>query len=145
MPARPPGFHSYEMEIEKMAKKKLQKALALLMAFNMTMSLLSVTAFAEGGEDSSEETAEVVHEHESILCPTCEGTKRVKESVETCQTCGGNTENVTFEKCNACRGRGYKELWLDCPQCKGNSGSEGCGYPGCSYGVLAILQKECAI
>ena len=126
-----------------MAKKKLQKALALLMAFSMTMSLLSVTAFAEGGEDSSEEAAEVVHEHESILCPTCEGTKRVKESVETCQTCGGNTENVTFEKCNACRGRGYKELWLDCPQCKGNSGSEGCGYPGCSYGVLAILRKEC--
>ncbi len=38
-----------------MARKKLQKALALLMAFSMTMSLMSVSAFAEETGETPEE------------------------------------------------------------------------------------------
>ena len=42
-----------------MARKKLQKAFALLLTFSMLMSLLSVTAFADEPE---------THEHDPITC-----------------------------------------------------------------------------
>ena len=86
-----------------MAKKKLQKALALLMAFSMTMSLLSVTAFAEGGEDSSEEAAEVVHEHNRVKCKTCDGTHEI-EVVKTCTECNGEPETIMETPCPKCDG-----------------------------------------
>ena len=100
-----------------MARKKLQKAFALLMAVSMTMSLLSVTALA------NEE-----HPHKSVLCETCGGDGLADT---LCGTCGGKgTVSVTDEEtgeisesdCTACGGTRYEA----CIACNGT------GYLACN-------------
>ena len=59
-----------------MARKKLRKVFALLLAVSMTMSLLGVTAFAD------EE-----HSHNPIPCTACNGTGRTEVQ---CGTCSGS-------------------------------------------------------
>ncbi len=100
-----------------MARKKLQKVFALLMAVSMTMSLLSVTALA------NEE-----HPHKSVPCETCGGDGLTDT---LCGTCDGkgmvsvkDEENGEISKsdCTACGGTGYEA----CIACNGT------GYVACN-------------
>ena len=100
-----------------MARKKLQKVFALLMAVSMTMSLLSVTALA------NEE-----HPHKSVPCETCGGDGLTDTPCGTCD--GKGTVSVTDEEtgetsesdCTACGGTGYEA----CIACNGT------GYVACN-------------
>ena len=110
-----------------MARKKLQKAFALLTAASMTMSLLSVTAFADEPE---------THEHDPITCPTCGGEKYQRES---CQACGGSGEIKGESKpCEDCEG-GYLLQWAGiCPDCNGatSQGQDCIGGGNCIAGNI---------
>lgn len=94
-----------------MARKKLQKVFALLLAVSMTMSLLGVTAFA------NEE-----HPHNSIPCTECSGSGQTDV---LCGTCGGSGEvsvedgetgETSTTTCTACGGIGY----MACGACGGD-------------------------
>ena len=90
-----------------MARKKLQKAFALLLTFSMLMSLLSVTAFADEPE---------THEHNPVTCAVCGGSG--KETV-SCETCGGSGSIQQEGSCSKCGGEGkYWEFWIPCETCE---------------------------
>lgn len=111
-----------------MARKKLQKVFALLLTASMTMSLLSVTAFADEPEE---------HAHNSVTCPTCGGEKYQRES---CQACGGSGEiKGESRPCEDCEGYGYVLEWAGiCPDCKGmtSQGQDCIGGGNCFAGNI---------
>ena len=101
-----------------MAREKLQKAFALLLTFSMSMSLLGVTAFAEG-EGGEPGTG---HLHNSITCAACKGTGFELGPCVTCEATGKVTGKVT---CSRCSGSGSVLGWgPDCTVCGGDGTME---------------------
>lgn len=115
-----------------MARKKLQKVFALLLTASMTMSLLSVTAFADEPEE---------HAHNSVTCAVCGGSG--KETV-SCETCGGSGSIQQEGSCSECGGEGRYLTWdfdHPCPYCNG----AGCDAPNCysGYELYEVICSAC--
>lgn len=103
-----------------MARRKLQKLFALLLTLSMSMSLLGVTAFAEGEEEGGE--AGTVHSHNSITCTACNGTGF---ELGPCQTCGETGKVTGKVTCSRCNGSGSVWGWgPDCTVCGGDGTME---------------------
>lgn len=115
-----------------MARKKLQKVFALLLTASMTMSLLSVTAFADEPEE---------HAHNPVTCAVCGGSG--KETV-SCETCGGSGSIQQEGSCSECGGEGRYLTWdydHPCPYCNG----AGCDAPNCYFGyeLYEVICSAC--
>lgn len=115
-----------------MARKKLQKVFALLLTASMTMSLLSVTAFADELEE---------HAHNPVTCAVCGGSG--KETV-SCETCGGSGSIQQEGSCSECGGEGRYLTWdydHPCPYCNG----AGCDAPNCysGYELYEVICSAC--
>lgn len=114
-----------------MARKKLQKVFALLLTASMTMSLLSVTAFADELEE---------HAHNPVTCPTCGGDHQIEVDV-TCPACDGEVAEVPMVSCGDCDGTGIVYGWnwdTPCP----NNGYECTGCDDCFSG-FAKIPEDC--
>lgn len=86
--------------------RKMKKALSLLLALTMALSLMSVTAFADGENAAGQ--------HNQIECTTCQGTGTVE--AYDCPSCEGGT--VTVESpCSTCD---PANPTADCPECGGS-------------------------
>lgn len=120
-------------------RKRLQKLFALLLVLSMTMGMLNITAFAEGGGPGTG------HSHNPITCTVCQGTGHPSAP---CEDCGGiGTITGEPQTCEDCDGEGtYWGIdWnnpVPCPICH----EMGCeNNPDCYSGYLLqeITCKTC--